>query len=217
MHVSMAPPCVSDLVISTLGPTKRTLYFRKRQVVFAVGDRSDFMFVIEHGSVKLTVGSRGGKEAVIAVLDEKQFFGEDVLFANPFSRSSNAIALTDLQVAPIERNAMLRVLCRHREVCEAFISSLVGSLAHLNGELADSLLYNSEQRLIRALLSISKASEPDGFQRVPQLSQQDLANMIGTSRQRVNTLLQRLKKLGFIDYCDGLRVHGSIRGLVRGD
>jgi len=91
----------------------------------------------------------------------------------------------------------------------------VGLIAHLNAELADCLLYNSEQRLIRALLSISKASKPDAFQRVPQLSQQDLASMIGTSRQRVNMLMQRFKRLGFVDYAHGLRVHGSIRGVVR--
>lgn len=184
-------------------------------MIFAVGDRSDFMFFIEHGSVKLTVGSREGKEALIAVLHEKQFFGEEVLFTKPFSRSSNAIALNDLQVAPIERNAMLRVLCRDRELCEAFISSLVGSLARLNGELAASLIYNHEQLLIRALLSISRASKADGFKRVSQFSQQDLASMIGTSRQRVNALLQRFKKLGLVDYSHGLRVHGSIHSLVR--
>jgi len=89
-------------------------------MIFAVGDQSDFIFFIEHGSVKLTVGSREGKEAVTAVLDGKQFFGEEVLFANRFPRSSNAIAVTDLQVAPIERNAILRVLSHNREVCEAF-------------------------------------------------------------------------------------------------
>ena len=211
----MRPPFVSELILATLGPPKKTLCFRKRQMIFAVGDRSDFMFFIEHGSVKLTVGSREGKEAVIAVLHEKQFFGEEVLFAKPFSRSSNAIALTDLQVVPIERNDMLRVLCRHREVCEAFISSLVGSLAHLNGELAASLICNSEERLIRALLSISKAPKADRFQRVPQLSQQDLASMIGTSRQRVNALVQRLKKLGVVDCSHGLRVHGSIHNVMR--
>jgi len=218
MHPSMrCPPFVSDLILATLGPAKKILSFRKRQMIFAVGDRSDFMFFIQHGSVKLTVGSREGKEAVTAVLDGKQFFGEEVLFANRFPRSSNAIAVTDLQVAPIERNAILRVLSHNREVCEAFISSLVGLIAHLNAELADCLLYNSEQRLIRAMLSISKASKPDAFQRVPQLSQQDLASMIGTSRQRVNMLMQRFKRLGFVDYAHGLRVHGSIRGLVRED
>jgi len=186
-------------------------------MIFAAGDRSDFIFFIEDGSVKLTVGSRAGKEAVTAVLHEKQFFGEEVLFANRVPRSSNAIAITDLQVVPIERNAMLRVLSRNPEMCEAFISSLVGLIAHLNGELADGLLYSSEQRLIRTLLSVSTPSKPGTFPRVLQLSQQDLASMIGTSRQRVNVLMQRFKKLGLVDCSHGLRVHGSIRKLVRED
>jgi CRP-like cAMP-binding protein len=215
MHPSTRAPFVSDLILATLGRTKKILSFRKGQMIFAAGDRSDFIFLIQHGSVKLTVGSREGKEAVTAVLEAKQFFGEEILFANRFPRSSNAIAVTDLQVTPIERNALLRVLSHNRELCEAFISSLVGLIAHLNGELADSLLYNSEQRLIRALLSISKASKPDAFQRVTHLSQQDLASMIGTSRQRVNALMQRFKKLGLVDYSHGLRVHGSMRWLVR--
>ncbi len=217
MYPSMGPPFVSDLILSALGTTKKTLHFRKRQMIFAVGDRSDFMFFVEHGSVKLTVCSREGKEAVTAVLQEKQFFGEEVLLANRFPRSSNAITVTDVQVAPIARHAILRVLLNNREVREAFVSSLVGLIAHLNGEVADSLLCNSEQRLVRALLSISKASNPDAFHGVPQLNQQDLASMIGTSRQRVNALMQGFKKLGLIDCSHGLRVHGSIHRLLPGD
>lgn len=110
---------------------------------------------------------------------------------------------------------MLRLLFRNPEICAAFVSSLVGSIAHLNGELADALLYGSQQRLISALLSVSNASEPGTFPRVLQLSQQDLASMIGISRQRVNMLMQRFKKLGVVDCFHGLRVHRSIRGLSR--
>ena len=217
MHPPIGPPFVSDLILAALGAPKKTLSFHKKQMIFAAGDRSDFIYFIEHGSVKLTVGSRAGKEAVTAVLHGKQFFGEEVLFVSCVPRSSNAIAITDLQVVPIKPNALLRVLSRNPEICEAFISSLVGLITHVNGELADALLYSGEQRLIRALLSVPKSSKPGVFPRVLQLSQQDLASMIGTTRQRVNVLIQRFKKLGVVDCSHGLRVHGSIRKLVEED
>ena len=210
-------PFVSDLVLASLGPGRIMLRFRKRERIFAVGDRSDLMFFIDNGAVKLTVGSPEGKEAVTAILDAKQFFGEEALVGRRFPRSTNAVALTDVQVTPIERGAMLRMLFTNKELFSSFISTLVGLITHLNEELADSLLYNSEQRLVRALLSIAQLREGEEFQRLPAISQQDLASMIGTSRQRVNALMQRFKKLGLVDYSRGLRIHGSIRGFAQSE
>ena len=217
MRPSLRYPFVSDLVLASLGPARRMIRFRKRQRIFAVGDYSDSMFFIDKGAVKLTVGSAEGKEAVTAILDGKQFFGEEALVGRRFPRSTNAVALTDVQITPIQRVDMLRMLFTNKELFSSFLSTLVGLITHLNEELADSLLYNSEQRLVRALLSIAQLKEGEEFQRLPPISQQDLASMIGTSRQRVNALMQRFKKLGLVDYSRGLRIHGSIRGFTKSE
>jgi CRP/FNR family transcriptional regulator, cyclic AMP receptor protein len=165
--------------------------------------------------VKLTVCSPEGKEAVTAILDGKQFFGEEALAGRHFPRSTNAVALTGVQLTHIERDDMLRLLFTNKELLSSFLSTLVELIKHLNEELADSLLYNSEQRLVRALLSVAELDEGDDVQRLPPISQQDLASMIGTSRQRVNVLMQRFKKLGLVDYSHGLRIQASIRGFKK--
>jgi CRP-like cAMP-binding protein len=117
-------------------------------------------------------------------------------------------------VARIEREIILRELLANPDVCAAIISHLVRQVATLRQELADTLLYNSEQRLARALLSLVQFGKPDDPQAVPNLSQQDLANMIGATRQRVNALMQRFRELGFVDYSRGLRIHRSIRNIT---
>jgi len=211
MRPSPRCPFVSDFVLASLGPARRMLRFRTAQRIFAVGDHSDSMFFINNGAVKLTVGSPEGKEAVTAILYGKQFFGEEALVGRRFPRSTNAVALTNVQVTPIERGDLLRLLFTNKELFCSFVSTLVGLITHLNEELAGSLLYNSEQRLVRALLSIAQLKEGKEFQLLPPISQQDLASMIGTSRQHVNALMQRFKKLGLADYSRGLRSHGPIR------
>ena len=214
----MRPPVPPSFnLYSLLGKVshaRKTVLFRKRQIIFSVGDRSDSIYFIESGSAKLTVTSAKGREAVIAVLERGRFFGENALDADRLPRSTNAIALTELRAARIEREAMLRLLRAEQDVCHSFISCLIRNAEELKGELANNLLYASEQRLARALCSLSQLSEHDPYQRVPQLSQQELANMIGITRQRVNVLLKRFKNLGFIDYANGLKVYRSIRDVA---
>lgn len=215
MHPSLRHAFNSDLLLASLGSDRRVLRFRKRQMIFAVGDDSESMFFIDHGAVKLTVGSTEGKEAVVAILQGKQFFGEEALAGRGFPRSTNAIALTDVQLTPMDRDGMLRLLFSKKELFSSFLSTLVASITHLYQELADSLLYSSEQRLVRVLLSIAQLNESDRVQRLPPISQQDFASIIGTSRQRVNALMRRFKKLGLVDYSPGLRIHDSIRGFQK--
>jgi CRP-like cAMP-binding protein len=215
MHPSLRHPFDSDLLLASLGSGRRMLRFRKRQMIFAVGDDSDSMFFIDNGAVKLTVGSPEGKEAVVAILHGKQFFGEEALAGRPFPRSTNAVALTDVQLTPMERDGMLRLLFSNKELFSSFLSTLVGLITHLHQELAGSLLYSSEQRLVRVLLSIARLNESDCVQRLPPISQQDFASIIGTSRQRVNELMRRFKKLGLVDYSPGLRIHDSMRGFKK--
>jgi len=209
------PPSISSSFniqpfLGSLGPGRKTVVFRRRQIIFSVGDRSDSIYFIESGSAKLTVTSAKGKEALVAVLDGGRFFGEGALDSDQLPRSTNAIALTNLRATRIEREAMLHLLRAEGRACHGFISSLIRTAEEFKGELANNLLYASEQRLARALCSLSHADEHSGYQRATALSQQELANMVGITRQRVNALMKRFKKLGFIDYAGGLRVHGSI-------
>jgi CRP/FNR family cyclic AMP-dependent transcriptional regulator len=203
-----------DPLLNSLCAARKTLLFRKRQTIFSVGDRSDSIFFIERGTAKLTVTSVEGREAVVTVLDAGHFFGEGALHADRLPRANNAIALTDLRAWRIERETMLRLLRNDRDISLAFTSYLIQLVEQLRGGLSDSLLYASEQRLALALLSAAPLGNNDDWQRVPNLSQQDLANMIGTTRQRVNALMRGFWKLGFIDYSRGLRVHSSIRSVT---
>jgi len=176
------PECLSIWpLLSSLGSDVKIAYFRRNQTIFSKGDPSDSIFYIQKGSVKLTVTSRQGKEAVLAVL------------------------------------AMLRLLHKDEDVCDAVISSLTRLKTTIIGNLGDNLLYSSEERLARALLWIAELYEQPERRPFPKLSQQDLANMIGTTRQRVNFFLRRFQKSGFVDYGDGLRVHSSIAKVVGKD
>jgi CRP-like cAMP-binding protein len=212
----LSPTCQapSYVLLNCLAKVGKTTPFLKRQVIFSIGDRSDALFLLQAGSVKLTVASREGTEAVTSVLERGHFFGEEALDPRWLPRSTNAIALSNVRVARVEREIILRGLLTNPDVCAAIISHLVRQVANLRQELADTLLYNSEQRLARALLSLLQLGEPDDPQAVPNLSQQDLADMIGATRQRVNALMQRFRELGFVDYSRGLRVHSSIRNVA---
>jgi CRP-like cAMP-binding protein len=189
---------------------RKTVFFRKRQVIFSVGDASDSVFFVEGGSAKLTVTSVDGREALVTTLEEGDLFGEGALDSDRVPRANNAIAITNLRVARIEREAMLRLLRNDRDICWAFISYLIKLTAQLREDPSHNLLYASEQRLALALLSAGRSGKRSDWRGVPNLNQQDLADMIGTTRQRVNALMGRFRKLGLIDYADGLRVHSSI-------
>lgn len=203
-----------DPLLSLLAKTGKTAPFRKRQIIFSVGDSSDTLFLIQSGIVKLTVTSREGTEAVTSVLEREHFFGDEALDPKRMPRSTDAIALTNGRVVRIHRDTIFRMLRSNPEIYAAFMSYLVRQVAHLQQELADALLYNSERRLARALLSLVQFGKANDPQSVPNLSQQDLANMIGSTRQRVNALMQRFRELGFVDYSRGLRIHSSIRNVA---
>jgi CRP-like cAMP-binding protein len=204
-------------LLSSLGSDVKIAYFRRNQTIFSKGDQSDSIFYIQKGSVKLTVTSRQGKEAVIAVLAAGSFFGDTAFAADRPTRPNHAVALMDVRAARIDPDAMLRLLHKDEDVCDAVISSLTRLKTTIIGNLGDNLLYSSEERLARALLWIAKLYEHPERQPFPKLSQQDLANMIGTTRQRVNFFLRRFQESGFVDYGDVLRVHGSIVEVVGKD
>lgn len=207
----------AELLFRRLHQTGKLLRARKRQIIFSVGDRSENLFLVESGSVKLTLTSLQGKEAVVSVLHPGEFFGTNVLSELPMPCSTNAIAVTDVRAITIGREPVMRILRDQPAACIAFISCMVNHISQLNAEIGSHLLYGSEQRLARALLSMAHLHEDQESQVLPKMSQQDLASMIGITRQRVNTLLKRFRESGLIDYSGGLRVHSSIRNAARLD
>ena len=206
-----------DSLLNGLGKDVKIVLFRRNQRIFSRGDPSRLLFYIQHGSVKLTLTSLQGKEAVIAVLDGGSFLGHSALEFDRPARSHDAVALTDVGAMRIEPKAMLYLMHKEEHACAAILSSMIKFETQLVGNCADSLLYRAEGRLARALLTISRMCEPAAGMGVAKFSQQDLANMIGASRQRVNGLLKELKRAGFIDYDDGLRIHESITKLLSKD
>jgi CRP/FNR family cyclic AMP-dependent transcriptional regulator len=202
------PP--DHVLLSRSSHIGKTLSYRKRQMIYAAGDRSDSFFLIKQGGVKLTIVSQQGKEAVTAILDHGEFFGSESLDPAPFPRATSAVALSALQVVKVQRDAALELMYSDREFCATLTGNLVRQIAYLHHEMSDSLLYDTEQRLARTLVQVATNND----QCIPNLSQQELANMIGSTRQRVNVLMQRFRKLGFIYYSHGLRVHNSMRDVA---
>lgn len=201
--------------ISRLAKYGKTLFFRRRQTIFSAGDESEYVFLIQNGSVKLSLTSPEGKEAIIGMLRRGDFFGENALGAPHSARLTSAIAHTDLSVTRIGRDVMLNVLDAEHDTSLAFMLNMIRLRAELTENMADQLLYSGEQRLARILLSIAQLGIDEEAKLLPRVSQQDLANMIGITRQRVNVLMKHLGQLGFIDYARGLRVHSSLREALR--
>jgi CRP-like cAMP-binding protein len=178
---------------------RKTTHYRKKQVIFYEGDGGDSLFYIERGSVKLTITSAFGKDAVVGVFDGGSFVGEGCLSANPHFRPYTATALTDTRTLKIGRISMLNILRTDNRVSTAFTTYLLDCCEALNQDLASSLVNPSEKRLARALLMFSQLPYEVHNKSLGGVSQQTLADMIGSTRQRVNMLLRRFKREGFIE------------------
>lgn len=206
---------LTSLIARLVQPGK-PLFFRERQPVYSVGDPSEHVyFLLDAGSIKLSLTSADGKEAVINVLYAGDFFGENALAVSRTPRPTSAIALTNVRVAKIDRDVMRRLLDTEEELNRAFIANMIKRSTQLATNIADQLLYGGEQRLARALLSIAQLGVDERAKLLPKVTQQDLANMIGITRQRVNALMKQFRRMGFIDYSDGLRVHSALRDAAR--
>jgi len=204
----------SATFLGFIRPEKKTICFPKKQIIFSEGQRSDSVFYIEQGTVKLTVTSRRGKEAIIGVISRGDFFGESCIASDQPVRLYNAVALTEVCVVKISRAAIVRVLLEGGDACYGFVTYLLGRNARMSTELVNNLIDSSEQRLARVLFFLA---QPDRIDSVPKVTQQTLAEMIGTTRQRVNFLMKRFKKLGLIEYGHGLKVHTSLRTVFRNE
>jgi CRP-like cAMP-binding protein len=213
-----AKPAVDPRVLlATVGTRRTTRVYREGQTVFAQGDRADAVFFVERGKVKLTVLSRHGKQAVIAILDPGNFFGEGCL-AGQALRMSTATATMDSSIVLLKKPTMLRALHRDVEFSERFTTYLLSRNIRIEEDLVDQLFNSSEKRLARILLLLANFGKEGRPERVvPKLSQETLAEMVGTTRSRVSFFMNKFRKLGFIEYNGGLEVHSSLLHVVLHD
>lgn len=189
-----------------------------RQIVFSQGDPAEAVFYIQRGKVKLSVISKGGKEATIALLSEGDFLGEECIATSQSVRLATAKAITAGVLLKIERKEMVRALHEQHALSDIFVSYLLSRNRRVQEDLVDQLFNSTEKRLARALLLLAqfgKDGQPDTV--IPKLSQETLAEMIGTTRSRVNFFMNRFRKLGFIKYNGKLLIHPSLLSVVLHD
>jgi CRP/FNR family cyclic AMP-dependent transcriptional regulator len=212
------PTLDSEYLLAKVGVGRTTVAFRKGEVVFTQGDPADSIFHLEKGKLKLTVVSSQGKEAVIALLAGGDFFGEGCL-AGQIKRMSTATAMTDCETVRLDKLEMVRVLRDEPVFAELFLHHLLSRNIRIEEDLVDHLFNSSEKRLARVLLLLAnfgKAGKTEPV--VAKMSQEMLAEIVGTTRARVNFFMNKFRKLGFIDYDgDGLRVHSSLLHVVLHD
>jgi CRP/FNR family cyclic AMP-dependent transcriptional regulator len=197
---------------------KKIATLRKGTVIFSEGDENDSVFFVFNGAVKFTKHSPSGKEAILGVVDGGSFFGAACVVNCFPQRSYRAVALSDVHVAIIEREAMIRLLRTSEGTLYCFLSYLLSSVSELQESLASNLLYPAGQRLARTLVSLAQLKAESNVQRsFPELGQEDLAQMIGATRQHVNSYLTKFKSMGHIEYKRGLksfRVNKSMSKMV---
>jgi len=205
--------------LSTIDGGRKIVAFPKKQTIFAQGDSSDTVFYIKEGKVRLTVVSKTGKEATIGILNKGDFFGEGCLTGQPL-RLCSAAAMTDCSVMKIDKKSMTDALHREPAFSAVFVAYLLARNVRYEADLVDQLFNSSEKRLARVLLLLAHFGK-EGKQEtlIPQMSQETLAEMIGTTRSRVSFFMNRFRKLGFIDYHAGdeLQVHSSLLNIVLHD
>jgi CRP/FNR family cyclic AMP-dependent transcriptional regulator len=205
--------------LSTIGKGRDMLSFKKKNTIFAQGDVSDGVFFIQSGKVQLSVVSEAGKEATLGILGEGDFFGEGGL-AGQLLRMSSATAMGDCVLLHIEKKAMMLAMSREPKLSALFLKYLLKRNIRYQDDLVDQLFNSSEKRLARVLLLMAHfGKEGVSEMSVPRLSQETLAEMVGTTRSRVSFFMNRFRKLGFINYDvgDNLHVHSSLLNVVLHD
>ena len=199
------------------GIARRIVEYQRGDVLFTQGDRSDHVLYIQKGSVKLSVLSMTGREAVVAMLGPCEFLGEGCL-AGQTIRRRTATAITDCTVLSVERSEMVRLLHQHSGLSDRFIAHVLARNIRSEQDLLDQLLNSSEKRLARTLLVLARNGQHDGPEGAPlKLTQETLAGMVGTTRSRVNFFMKKFQRLGFIDYRDGIKVNDSLLSVVQRD
>jgi CRP-like cAMP-binding protein len=203
--------------LESAGAPRRVAAFARGKVIFAQGEPSETVMYIRQGGVKISVLSRGGKEAVVAMLGPGDFLGEGALTGQPV-RIGTATATTPVTVLVIEKHAMLRLLHEEPTFSDRFISFMLARNIRIEADLVDQLFNSSEKRLARALLLLARYTDQSGAERtIPKISQETLAEMIGTTRSRVNFFMNKFRELGFIHYNGGLTINTALLSVVLHD
>jgi CRP-like cAMP-binding protein len=217
MERKVEPPFDPKAFLAKANGGRTISQYRKNQIVFSQGDLADSVFYIHDGKVKVTVFSEQGKEAVVAVLGTDEFCGEGCLTGQP-RRVATATAMTECRIMRLEKGAIVQVLHDEPAFSEMFVSHLLTRTLRVEADLVDQLFNSSEKRLARALLLLAnfgKEGRPEPI--IAKVSQETLAEMIGTTRSRVSHFMNKFRQLGFIEYNGHLQVHSSLLSVVLHD
>ena len=210
-------PFDPKVFLATVNGGRTLVKYRHNQVVFAQGDAAEAVYYIEDGRVKITVVSDQGKEAVVAIHDKGDFFGEACLTGQP-RRLATATAMTDGVIMKLDKAMIARVLHDEPKFSDMFMSYLLTRTVRVEADLVDQLFNSSEKRLARLLLlmaNFAKEGRPETV--ITKMSQETLAEMIGTTRSRVNVFMNKFRKLGFVEYNGEMKVHSSLLNIVLHD
>jgi CRP/FNR family cyclic AMP-dependent transcriptional regulator len=213
-RVTKAPP-VAFASLQALGVQHRTTKYRAASVIFSQGDRAEEVMYLQQGSVKLVVLSSTGKEAIVSVLRPGDFFGEGCLAGQP-RRMASAIAVNASVVAVIEKQHMVDMMHSRPAFNDQFLAHMLARNIRIEEDLIDHLFNSAEKRLARTLLLLARYGSDDGSPQrlVPKLSQEALAEIVGTTRGRVSFFMNKFRKLGFIEYNGGIKVKPALLSIV---
>lgn len=217
MAVKTGEPFDPRAFLAKVGAGRSISKYRKNQVVFSQGEPADAVFYVQKGKVKITVVSQQGKEAVVAILGVDDFFGEGCL-AGQLRRMATVRAMTDSAIMRLEKVAIVSLIRDEPTFSEMFIAHLLARTIRVEEDLVDQLFNSSEKRLARLLLLLAnfgKEGKPEPV--IAKISQETLAEMIGTTRARVSFFMNKFRKLGFIDYNGGIEVHSSLLNVILHD
>ena len=217
MSKSKHPSPTPAAAIDWAGIQAQRVEYEAGTKIFTQGDPATSVMYVAHGTVRLSVLSHAGKEAVIAVLDDNHFFGEGCLVGQP-QRMATASAMAGSTIVIVEKPEMVRQLHAQPVFADQFLTHMLTRNIRIEEDLIDQLFNSSEKRLARTLLLLARYGEPEASHRtLPRVSQETLAEMVGTTRSRVNFFMNKFRKLGFIEYNGGLKVNTSLLTVVLRD
>jgi CRP/FNR family cyclic AMP-dependent transcriptional regulator len=200
--------------LDSAGMARKIVEYRRAEVIFTQGDPCESVLYIQKGGVKLSVLSKTGREAVVAMLEPGDFFGEGCLAGQPV-RMGSATAITGSTILLIDKDQMARLLHKQHALTDRFLSHMLSRNVRIEADLVDQLLHSTEKRLARALLLLASDGMQDKSVRaVSRISQETLAELVGTTRSRINCFMNKFKRLGFVEYKDGLKVNKSLLAVV---
>jgi CRP/FNR family transcriptional regulator, cyclic AMP receptor protein len=212
-----APVKPSPSSVDWTGVNAQRVEYEPGTTIFSQGAAATSVMYVEEGNVRLSVLSHGGKEAVVAVLDPSHFFGEGCLTGQPV-RMATATAISRCTIVVVEKPDMVRQLQTHQHFAEQFLTHMLERNVRIEEDLLDHLFNSSEKRLARTLLLLARYGEPEATHRtLPRVSQETLAQMVGTTRSRVNFFMNKFRKLGFLEYNGELKINNSLLSVVLRD